>query len=594
MDQLSLVGLLIASLVCAALGLALMLARRERSVLRARAEQAEQRSAALEPYRVIPNAEIEGARIIDAAQGNARQALEAARAEASGMLAKTNEAAQRERAEAEEASRRIVLEVQQWRDRVLLETEELRQRAAAEADELSRRTMAEVDVLEQRVAQEVEEKQRRVESMKARMVAELDEMRVRAQFESEEVVRRARSEAEKIAGDALDARARADEYARAAKAMRNIVEGYGDAYLVPTQSLLDDLAADFDHKEAGQRLKTARERSRAMVQSGRAGLCSYKEARRRETAVRFVVDAFNGKVDSLLSKVKHDNYGTLEQGIRDALALVNFNGEAFRDAKVTDAYLEARLDELRWAVRAMELQRLDREEQRLIKEQLREEERARREYEKAIKAAEKEEKTLQKAMEEVRRRVEEASASQRAELERQLDALQRKLVEAEAKNQRALSMAQQTRRGHVYVISNVGSFGDDVYKIGLTRRLEPLDRVKELGDASVPFEFDVHAMIWAEDAPALESALHRRFAEAQVNKVNFRKEFFRIRLPDIRQVVTDMKLECHWTMSAEAREYRESVAIERRAHEASASDRLSPLATSNSASLQEAPSGALG
>ena len=123
-------------------------------------------------------------------------------------------------------------------------------------------------------------------------------------------------------------------------------------------------------------------------------------------------------------------------------------------------------------------------------------------------------------------------------------------------------MAQQTRSGHVYVISNIGSFGEDVYKIGMTRRLEPLDRVRELGDASVPFAFDVHAMIYSDDAPSLENHLHKVFNEKQVNKVNSRKEFFNVGIKDIKSTVANMNIDAHWTMFADAKEYRESLAIE--------------------------------
>jgi hypothetical protein len=128
-------------------------------------------------------------------------------------------------------------------------------------------------------------------------------------------------------------------------------------------------------------------------------------------------------------------------------------------------------------------------------------------------------------------------------------------------------MAQQTKRGHVYVISNLGSFGEDVFKIGLTRRLEPLDRVRELGDASVPFEFDVHAMIQSEDAPALEHTLHRLFMVAQMNKVNPRKEFFRVKLSAIRDEIEKLGIQATWTMKAAAAQYRESLAIDKAIHE---------------------------
>ena len=222
-----------------------------------------------------------------------------------------------------------------------------------------------------------------------------------------------------------------------------------------------------------------------------------------------------GKVDSILSRLKKDNYGILEQKIRDAYATVNYLGQAFRNARITEEYLSARLIELKWGVAVMALKEKAKEEQRRIKEQMREEERARREYERAIKDAAKDEETLRKAMEKARSEIAKANDLQKAKYEAKLLELEQKLQEAEARSQRAMSMAQQTRSGHVYIISNIGSFGEDVYKIGMTRRLEPLDRVRELGDASVPFPFDVHAMIFSDDAPTLESELHRLFARNQ-------------------------------------------------------------------------------
>ena len=120
-------------------------------------------------------------------------------------------------------------------------------------------------------------------------------------------------------------------------------------------------------------------------------------------------------------------------------------------------------------------------------------------------------------------------------------------------------MAEQTKRGHVYIISNIGSFGDDVYKIGLTRRLDPMERVKELGDASVPFAFDVHAMIFSENAPSLEKELHHAFRHSRVNAINYRKEFFNVTLDDIRQKaeeISDNTID--FKMTALAEEYYES------------------------------------
>jgi hypothetical protein len=204
----------------------------------------------------------------------------------------------------------------------------------------------------------------------------------------------------------------------------------------------------------------------------------------------------------------------------------------------------------------------EQEEQRRIKEQIREEEKAKREFEKAIKDAQKEEETLKKLIEKAQKEVSLANDEQKAIFDEKLKELELKLKTAEEKNQRALSMAQQTRSGNVYVISNIGSFGEDVYKIGMTRRLEPLDRVKELGDASVPFEFDVHAMIYCEDAPSFERSLHKKFLRLQLNKVNPRKEFFKVSLSDIRSEIEKMNINAKWTMTSEAKQYKESLVIE--------------------------------
>lgn len=381
--------------------------------------------------------------------------------------------------------------------------------------------------------------------------------------EANRIVELAKVQAQEIAGDAYDAKLKADSYETAIRAMRNTIEGYKDDYIIPNHSVLDDLAEEFSFKDAGEQLKQARKRVKDMVKQGHAGDCDYVEAHRKTYAIHFAVDAFNGKVDSALAKVKHDNFGKIKQEIIDAFALVNHNGAPFRSARINQTFLDARQDELKWAVSTHELRQIELAEQREIKQQIREEEKARKELEKAIKEAEKEERIIQKALEKARAELANANAEQRKEFEAQLADLEGKLEEAEERGQRAMSMAQQTRRGHVYVISNIGSFGEDVFKIGMTRRLEPLDRVKELGDASVPFSFDVHAMLYSEDAPSLEKELHRRFNRESVNKVNPRKEFFRTSLAEIKQMVEKQGVtEVHWTMKADATEYRESLAIE--------------------------------
>lgn len=389
-----------------------------------------------------------------------------------------------------------------------------------------------------------------------------DELISNANDNAMKIIADAETRAKEIAGSAYEAKEFAETYQAVANSMKNKIEGYGDEWIVPNRSVLDELAENYEFTDAGKELQKSRELTKSLIKTSKAASCEYVEPNRRNTAIKFVLDAFNGKVDSTLSKIKHNNYGKLSQEIKDAFELVNFNGSAFRSARITDIYLQARLNELKWGVAVNEIMLEEREEQRRIKEQLREEEKARREYEKAIKEAEKEEKAIQQAIDKATKELMLAGEEQRIALEQKLAELQIKYEEAEAKNQRAISMAQQTRSGHVYVISNIGSFGENVYKIGMTRRLEPLDRVRELGDASVPFSFDVHAMIYSDDAPSLENHLHKVFNDKQVNKVNSRKEFFNVGIKDIKSTIKEMSIDAHWTMFAEAKEYRESLAIE--------------------------------
>jgi F0F1-type ATP synthase membrane subunit b/b' len=426
------------------------------------------------------------------------------------------------------------------------------------------------------------EARREAEELKAAARGLIEEARVKA----EQIVAAAEKKSSEIAGEAWEIKKNTEKYQQTLKAIKNEIEGYGDAYIVPAHSLLDDLADDVGYSEAGQQLKAVRARLKQMVKGGLAAKCDYAEANRRETAIRFVTDAFNGKVDSILTRVKADNAGTLQQQIKDAFFLVNGNGEAFRSARITEEYLAARLEELKWACIAHAIKKEEQEEQRRIKERIREDEKAKREYERAIKAAAKEEDAMRKAEAKVREQMEkaaaeererlarasteerlvleQASAEQRAKYEAELAEIRAKMQEIEERGQRAMSMAQQTKKGNVYIISNMGSFGEHVYKIGLTRRLDPHERIRELGDSSVPFEFDVHALIEAEDAPALEHRLHKHFVLHQVNKVNHRKEFFRCDLAKIREEVESLGLAATWTMAAAARDYRETLAIEKR------------------------------
>lgn len=441
---------------------------------------------------------------------------------------------------------------------IQVECEYLLKKAERDSVKLKERAQQELD----HAQLQAKESRRITREYTEKRTKEVELLYENAVRESQRIIDHAETKAESIGGDAYRSLREANEIADRIKAMKNVIEGYGNEYIIPTYTLLDELAEDFAHKEAGENLKKLRQNNKLMITSRQAGICEYMDEYRRNIAIDFVIDAYNGKVETILSSVKKDNYGILKQKMDDAFQLVNFNGEAFRKARISAVYHEARLEELKWAVVAQELKSQEQEEQRQIREQIREEEKARREYEKAIKDAEKEELTLKRLIEKAESQVARANEEQKLLFQQQLQELQNKLIVAEEKNQRAISMAQQTKSGNVYIISNIGSFGENVYKIGMTRRLEPLDRVRELGDASVPFEFDVHAMIYSDDAPALERQLHKKFLKSQLNKINPRKEFFRLGINEIKNHIDDIGITCKWTLAAEAKQYRETLKLE--------------------------------
>ncbi|RYY90188.1 MAG: DUF4041 domain-containing protein [Chitinophagaceae bacterium] len=277
--------------------------------------------------------------------------------------------------------------------------------------------------------------------------------------------------------------------------------------------------------------------------------------------IKLMLFAFNGECDSIISKVKWNNAEKSKERIRKSFEMVNKQGETQR-ISIKMEFLDLKLEELALTYEHELKKYEEKEEQRMIREQMKEEERARKEYERAQREAEDEEKQYQRYLDKARKELAVATGDELKKLNEKIAKLELDLVEAEQRRQRAISMAQMTKAGHIYVISNIGSFGDDVYKIGMTRRLEPMDRVKELGDASVPFQFDVHAIIYSENAPQLEAALHRKFTERRVNQVNGRKEFFQVPLQQIEDFINEnTEAEIEFTKVAEAKEFRETIAV---------------------------------
>jgi hypothetical protein len=321
-----------------------------------------------------------------------------------------------------------------------------------------------------------------------------------------------------------------------------------------------------DYKAA---LTKLRDRERVLIHEGRAAICpinwtvgnSQKEGERMvKQNIKLVLRAFNGECEAARADVSWNNVAKMEERIKKSCDAINKLSGVLQ-VTITPEYLKLKLDELRLTHEFEDRKYQDREEQRRIREQIREEERAQREVERAREDAETEEARYQKALAKAR---EEAAAATGAALEKltaQVSAFEAKLDEARKKKERAIARAQLTKSGFVYVISNIGSFGEKIYKIGMTRRMEPMERIAELGDASVPFPFDLHAMLYSDNAPELENALHQLFADRRLNMVNARREFYHsVELEEVEAFVRSRGLSAQFIKDVEAREYRETLA----------------------------------
>lgn len=318
-----------------------------------------------------------------------------------------------------------------------------------------------------------------------------------------------------------------------------------------------------------RKLDEIRNKQKQLIKNKQAILCTTEwsvegsKAKGRTMTNRIIklgLNAFNVQADNAILKVKFNNVISSEEKLKKVRDNIDKLLEPNR-CHITHDFFKLKIQELQLAYEYQEKLQQEKEEQRQIKQQMREEAKVRQEIAKAEAEAQTEEKIFTEALKKARQEALLANADQKHEYEMKLKELEEKLVEAQKKKERALSMAQQTRQGHVYVISNIGSFGENIYKIGMTRRLEPMDRVKELGDSSVPFVFDVHAMIHSDDAPSLEKQLHESFNKLRMNRVNNRKEFFTIQLEEIEKKCQELGFTIEFTKLAEAREYRETLNV---------------------------------
>lgn len=322
---------------------------------------------------------------------------------------------------------------------------------------------------------------------------------------------------------------------------------------------------DFSDPETyKQKIKEIRDEQKEFIRNGEAIICKQewvvdgkasKGKSLTNKIMKLALRAFNGESDSLVSKIKWNNIQRSKDRIVKVYETIN---KMTKDMHIyiTPEYLDLKLQEAQLVYEHKEKQRQIKEEQAEIRAQIREEAKLQKEIEKTKKEEEKYQKMLEKAKKEAML----ATGQDLEELNKKIELLNNELEKSKEANQRAKSMAEQTKAGHIYIISNIGSFGKNIYKIGMTRRLEPTERVKELGDASVPFAFDIHAIIYTENAPEMEHKLHRIFNTKRVNLSNNRKEFFNVTLDEIKQEVLKIKPDAEFIETIEAREYRETIA----------------------------------
>ncbi len=276
--------------------------------------------------------------------------------------------------------------------------------------------------------------------------------------------------------------------------------------------------------------------------------------------IKLTSRAFNNECDSAIAQLKWNNSSILIERIRKAYDSINKLNE-INEIVISEEYLDLKLKELHLTYGYINKKQQEKEAQKEIqsemKQKLLEETRLAQEIAEFNKDEEKYKLLLAKAQKDI----EKATYQNIEELTDKINELQSKLKESHEKNIKATSMAQQTKSGYIYVISNIGSFGENIYKIGMTRRIDPTERIDELSSASVPFIFDIHALIYVEDAPKIEAELHKKFADRRVNVVNNRKEFFNVNIDEIEKEVLSIYPHVEFIKIPEAKEYRESLLL---------------------------------
>lgn len=328
-----------------------------------------------------------------------------------------------------------------------------------------------------------------------------------------------------------------------------------------------DFATSQEYKD---RLDEVRNQQKALIKNKEATSYSTnwtvdgsksKGTKMTNDTIKQVLRCFNNESENAIDRVKYNNIESMRTRIQKSYEALNKLNETTHIA-IKPQYFNLKIQELNLAVEYALKKQEEKEAQKKVREELREQQKLEQELKAAREKIAKERKHYSIAVAVMENKLASANESEKINLEAKLSELKTELSNLDNEEKVVDYREQNAKAGYVYIISNIGAFGQDVYKIGMTRRLEPLERVDELGDASVPFPFDVHALIFSDDAPKLENALHKAFEDNKVNMMNGRKEIFHVSLADIQKVVNEnYDKTVDFITLPPADQYRQSLAI---------------------------------
>ena len=389
---------------------------------------------------------------------------------------------------------------------------------------------------------ELEKATKRIDQLEAMLTPEM-----RTAIDLADDIKKLRREIDDANIDLLETKKERAEASLELKNLKGQIVTFRDDVLVQDFGLYEprfDFANSSKYKDA---LKSCRDRQKAKIKDIQAAAnktswtvngSSAKGKKMVRETTKLLLRAYNGECDEIVRKVKATNINQSIDRVYKSAETINKLGTTL-GISIPRQYQALKEEEVRLAYEFAQEKEAEKEALREAREREREERKLAQEIAAERKKLEKEKKQYLAAYKSIADRLESASEEERADLESKAEELKAKLQDVDAAFENVDYREANQKAGYVYVISNIGSFGEGVYKIGMTRRLDPMERIKELSDASVPFNFDVHALIFCDDAPKLEAALHREFEDRKLNIVNQRREFFRVSLAEIEEVVRE-------------------------------------------------------